>query len=222
MSCSLGGIVPTVDLRGLWTNVRDQGGRESCLACAASDLHTNAHGLRHALSAEYLFYHGAQRLPRKDFSRGLTFEVIDAALRDDGQPSECAWPYQVKHPSPWAPPVVTQLWFGGLGSMGTDTSSIFDALNAGMPVILGVHLVPGFNRVQSSPHIVDPRGRPAGVHAVLAVGTGRRPAGPDDDLLIIRNSWGSNWGHDGHAWLPREYLVDKLIGCRSLFALGNR
>jgi C1A family cysteine protease len=83
-------------------------------------------------------------------------------------------------------------------------------------------LTPGFNRVQKAPYIVDPSGRPAGGHAVLVVGIGRRTTSADDDLLMIRNSWGFAWGEGGHAWLPAEYLNDKLIGSCVLNATGVR
>jgi len=219
MTSSLGGIGASVDLRGLWANVRDQGGRQSCLACATSDVHGHAQGLDHELSVEYLFYQGAQRMPGKDFTKGLTFNAADDALRNDGQPAESIWPYQAKNPSPWTPPTITKLWYGGLANMSSDVKVIFDALRNGIPVVIGVRLVHGFTQVQKAPHIVNGAGPSSGGHAVLAVGIGRRPTSGEDDLLMIRNSWGSAWGSGGYAWLPVEYLADKLVGSRTIVAL---
>ncbi len=218
MTSSLGGISASVDLRGRWTGVRDQGSRPTCLACAASDGHSDAHGLKHRLSAEFLFYHGAQQMPQKNSSNGLTFAAADLALRTNGQPDELDCPYQATITNPWSPQPVTKLWFGGLSHVAT-AASIFDAVNQGIPVVVSVRLVPGFARVQKAPHIIDPSGSAFGGHAVLAVGIGRRPSAATDDLLMIRNSWGEAWAEGGHAWLPVEYLKDKLIGCHSLSAL---
>ena len=43
-----------------------------------------------------------------------------------------------------------------------------------------------------------------GGHAVMA-------AGYDDErsLLLVRNSWGKNWGDKGYFWMPYEYLETK-------------
>jgi hypothetical protein len=98
--------------------------------------------------------------------------------------------------------------------------AVLDALHAGSAAVMALRLVPGFMRVQATPHIIDPSGMPAGGHAVLAVGAGRRTVGGPLDLLLIRNSWGFRWGFGGHAWLPIEYLADKLIGARRLAAIA--
>ena len=44
-----------------------------------------------------------------------------------------------------------------------------------------------------------------GGHAVAAVGY-------DDDAeaMLIRNSWGANWGMNGYGWLPYDYLLKGL------------
>lgn len=216
MSASMGGIPASVDLRALCGVVRDQGARRSCLACAASDVHGVGHGLTHALSAEYLFYHAAQRMPGASPHGGLSFPAADQALRHEGQPDEAQWQYQTVEPSPWQPPAVRQVWRGSLQTVLPAEAGVFGALYAGSPVILGLKLVPGFRRVQTPPYIVDPAGTPAGGHAVIAVGVGRRPGAVADDLVMVRNSWGLAWACEGHAWLPREYLNDKLVECSTV------
>jgi len=215
----LGGIVVEADIRCAWTGVRDQGARPTCLACAASDAHAHAHGLTHPLSAEYLFYTGFKRAPHLNAAGGLTLDAADEALRNDGQPNELEWPYQTKTPDPWTPPPLTTLWYGGLDPCAGNAAGVVDALRAGVCVILGLRLVPGFNRVQNSPFIIDTTGAPVGGHGVLGVGLGRSLKGGAIDLVLIRNSWGFRWGFGGHAWLPLNYLNNELIGSRTLISL---
>jgi hypothetical protein len=211
----VGGIEVHADLRSAWAEVRDQGARGSCLACAASDVHRQAHGLGHSLSVEYLFWAAAKRIGSTD---GLTFEAAADALREDGQPAEQEWPYMSQTPTPWCPPETTTHWRGGLGFSVEVAPAIAQVLSAGLPVILGVSLTQGFARVRAPSYIIDESGDAVGGHAVVAVGHGSRQ-GQHADLLLIRNSWGSRWGADGYAWLPTEYLTNKLIGCRVVTAL---
>ena len=212
----VGGIAVQADLRGAWTGVRDQGARPTCLACAASDAHAHAHGLTHLLSAEYLFYAGFKGAPSLPASNGLTLLAVDHALHKHGQPNELEWPYQAKTPDPWAPPAVTTLWYGGLDACAAGAGGVVEALRAGMPVVLGVRLVPGFNRIQGAPHIIHTSGKPTGGHAVLGVGLGASVGDSAVDLVLIRNSWGFKWGSGGHAWMPLDYLNNNLVGARTL------
>jgi hypothetical protein len=215
----IGGIVVVADMRGAWTEVRDQGARPTCVACAVSDAHAHAHSLEHPLSAEFLFHAGFQRYPSLNVGKGMTLAAADAALRNDGQPNELEWPYQAAMPDPWTPPAVSTLWYGSLEQRISDAAGAINSLRAGMPLVLGLRLVPGFNRVQASPYIIDESGPAVGGHCVLGVGLGASTSGGAIDLMLIRNSWGFRWGFGGHAWLPLIYLNDKLIGSRTLTAL---
>ena len=29
----------------------------------------------------------------------------------------------------------------------------------------------------------------------------------EEEVFIVRNSWGAHWGQDGHFYMPYEYLV---------------
>lgn len=214
----VGGITVEADVRAAWTGVRDQGARPTCLACAVSDAHAHAHGLTHPLSVEFLFYAGFKRAPLLNVAHGLTLTAANDALRSDGQPNELEWPYQPKTPDPWTPPDLTTFWHGGLDQAGTGGDGVVAALRSGQPVVLGLRLVPGFNRVQKAPYIIETTGPAVGGHGVLAVGLGASVVGGKTDLVLIRNSWGFRWGFGGHAWLPLTYLDDKLIGSRTLVA----
>jgi len=46
-------------------------------------------------------------------------------------------------------------------------------------------------------------------HAVVVVGWGSYKGEP---VILIRNSWGPTWGHNGHAWVRETYLRPRLAG----------
>jgi hypothetical protein len=45
-------------------------------------------------------------------------------------------------------------------------------------------------------------------HALVAVAAGHRGT---SRLLFVRNSWGTDWGAAGHAWLADTYLAPRVM-----------
>jgi C1A family cysteine protease len=202
-----------VDLRSQWKYVRDQGGRNSCLACASSDAHMHAQKLDHPLSAEYLFFQAARFMPGNDVSKGLTFQAAQSALRDHGQPHEDEWPYQMVEPHPWLPPAVTTIWSADLKlDPAQEISTVISKIKSGSPVILAIRLNAEFLNVHGPLYRISSSGPGFGGHVVVAVGLGVDSLAGGEEFLLVRNSWGQGWGVAGHAWLPTQYLADKMIG----------
>lgn len=208
-----------VDLRTSWKAIREQGDRQSCLACATSDAHAHCHGREEPLSAEFLFFHAGQLMPAKDVSQGLTFEVVDEALRVQGQPDEAEWPYSMTQPKPWTAPAVTVRWHGGLSEPDTAIATIINTVEAQRPVVLGLRLTPEFLSLAVRPYIVPTTGRGYGGHAVLAVGLADHPL--HGSLILVRNSWGTQWGDGGCGWISAAYLHYNLIGYRVVDPLAH-
>ncbi len=201
-----------VDLRSAWVSVRDQGGRNACLACAASDAHAHCHGRAQPLSAEFLFYHAGQKMPGKSVTRGLTFGAVNRALRDHGQPDEAEWPYASTEPNPWTPPQVSQRWHGDLKTTVADIPTLVSAVEKGQPVLVGLRLTPEFMGLNTPPYIVSGHAQGFGGHAILAVGLADHKT--HGALILVRNSWGTNWGDGGFAWLTTDHITNNLIGYR--------
>ena len=50
-----------------------------------------------------------------------------------------------------------------------------------------------------------------GGHAILAVGyDDNKKIGSANGALLIRNSWGTQWGDKGYGWLPYAYVEQGL------------
>lgn len=205
-----------VDLRDGFNEVRDQGDRPTCLACATSDAHARFHDCL-PLSAEYLFFHAIRIATVGSLVDGFTFDEAAIALAEEGQPSEEEWPYSLIQPDPWAPPTVTKIWQANLDcGVANASGAIKELLMKGQAVILGVRISAAFLGPSRPDFTIAPDGDGFGGHAILAVGVGRGYNG--QQFFLIRNSWGRSWADEGYAWLSVDYLNDKLIGFASVVA----
>lgn len=204
----------SVDLRHHFGLARDQGTRPTCLAFAASDTHASLREGWEPLSCEYIFFK-AQDRAGKPPTVGASLATTLAALRFDGQPAEVGWPYLVQlptDPSTWLPPgPVGPLYRRHGMRVECDLGTVLAKLNEGVPIILMSYLSASFYRPTSEAvvepaddEVPDPNIR----HAVIAVGHG---AWNGKRVILIRNSWGVNWGVEGYAWLTETFLASRLF-----------
>ena len=203
------------DLRCLFGDIRDQGNRPTCLAFATSDAHAGVRLGWEPLSCEYLFYHAVKFDGGDLDQKGVTLESMLRALREEGQPIESAWTYRPNNPeniSNWKPPAnINILYRRDSKHVAPSVNEIFQRLDAGIPVILSFCLSDAFfygwdeNGVCSSE--IPPT--PARRHAVVATGHGERKG---ERLIMIRNSWGSDWCCGGYGWVSETYLEIALCG----------
>lgn len=192
------------DLTELLPGPRDQADRDTCLAFAFSDAHLAAIGGGPLLSPDYLHFHAARRLgvgPNDGVSTG----VMQEALEHDGQPVESECPYSpVAREEDWTPPdEVREVWTRTTSLQASDPCDrILAALGAGMACILTLQINEAFVRAVSADEAISPDGRDLSIHAVVVVAaeTG------DVDRFLVRNSWGADWGSDGHLWLDATYI----------------
>lgn len=213
-------IQTVYDLRASLPPVRDQGPRPTCLAFAVSDAHALRRRSLEPLSVEYLFYHAVQR-SHKDPRHGASVRDTRAVLERNGQPREEDWPYKPIDPSllvsNWTDPITKENCFRRMSSEPVwDWAEIHNSLKDGEPVVGIIELPIAFYRPASAVINVANGEKSTGArHAVVFVGSGKVFG---EDALLIRNSWGSGWGDNGHAWMKWSDLTKFLL---SVVLLGD-
>lgn len=208
-----------VDLRVGMPTIKDQGRRGTCVACAATAAHEVVRAEDIEFCIEFLHWASKRRDKLPALSEGTTLPAAKDALDQDGQPPEERWPYDdtrdqweaAYHPPAAAMDQTVRRRLNGGELIPPTTVAIRDALDRGSPVVIGVRLYATWHGVGSDGVIALPGvgSRDLGGHAVLVVGY-------RGDDLIVQNSWGSDWGKGGSAYLPSDYVDRYAIGAWSL------
>jgi hypothetical protein len=203
-----------VTLAQQFAEIRDQGQRPTCVAFAASDLHTFVRSDHQPLSVEYAYYFAVQRSPTPDPRSGVTIDAIRTAIERDGQPVEHDWPYLPALPTDlmkWKPPDSVRTVFrrSSTAKISAPPSDIADLIKQGRAPLLGIAITASFFMPNPSGVVSEMPIEPAvGTHAVLGIGLGQSHG---EQFILVRNSWGVSWGMKGTAWLSTEYLQRRLI-----------
>ena len=208
-----------VDLRATLGPVRDQGPfRGTCLAFAVTATHEHGRAQPPGpLSVETLYW-GAKQNDGL-LGQGTTFEAAGAALRSWGQPKEELWPYdplRTDNDANYQPPhnavKPSNCLAADLFPIAATCDAVGAALDQGFVVPIGIPTWPGLLRPVGS-QLRNPR--PAELdgqlHAVTIVGYRL-----DTAEILLRNSWGTRWGDQGHAWIPQQFVDDHVISAWQL------
>lgn len=205
-------LVVHKDLRSRFGPARDQGTRPTCLAFAASDTHAALRSPWSPLSCEFAYYHAQRRAGRPPTGGALLSHML-TALERDGQPVEADWPYLAALPAKldvYRPPADVTVYRRSGEPRAGRVDEIISSLDAGEPALVVMMLSDAFYTPNAEGVVIAPPTEgpdPSRRHAVVAVAHGSLGG---ERFVLLRNSWGLDWGLAGHAWLPEAYLAARL------------
>jgi C1A family cysteine protease len=228
-------VKTSVDLREWCSPVENQLDLGACTAHAAAGIveyfEKRSFG-KHIDASRLFLYKTTRNLMQVTGDTGAWLRETVGALVLCGVPDEKYWPYRIKsfddEPSTFVYALAenySTIKYFCHDPQGSDTpsadvlASVKSYLSAGIPSMFGFWGFGTFEESTAPGDIPYPcKGEKAQWgHAVMAVGY-------DDDrkisnlkckdetkgALLIRNSWGRNWGDDGYGWLPYSYVLNGL------------
>jgi C1A family cysteine protease len=212
------GLPPSVDLRPECPPVYDQGQLGSCTAngiAGAIEFDQRKQGNREFMPSRLFIYYNERAI------EGTVGQDAGAQIRDGiksvgtlGAPPETDWAYDItkfaQRPPANAYQDAKQDLVSSYSRVVQDLNQMRGCLAEGYPFVLGFTVYASFEseKVAQTGIVPMPRSGEAAVggHCVVAVGY-------DDSrrVFIIRNSWGTSWGINGHCLMPYEYLISPRL-----------
>lgn len=206
-------LPPAVDLSPMCSPIEDQGGVGSCTAnsvAGALEYHQILH--RHPmtdLSRLFMYYNARRIAGTTDRDCGCSMAQAVASYMAFGACPEPVWPYDERRwmEMPSQDAYAHAVTFGSLQYASVEYGiDLKIALASGLPIIFGMS-VPEYGLMvvgRESGHVPPPADgnwEPAkSGHAMLIVGYNDAK-----NAWLVRNSWGSGWGINGHVWI--DYRV---------------
>lgn len=207
-------ITPVVDLSVELGDARDQGLRSTCLLFALSAMNRHENTTGQPMCIEHLARTVAKN--GHPWRNGIAVPHGAGALMQAGQTEESAYPYAPNElDRPLQPPPATSLdrIASQIVELPNTLDSIRDALNDDAVCGVGIRATTSqFQPFEDGIIRPDENEAQLGLHAVVAVGWGTDQA-TSQEYFLIRNSWGTEWGIDGHGWFPSDYLETIQINC---------
>lgn len=223
-----------VDLTKWCSEIEDQGNLGSCTAQAAVGLveyfEIKAFG-RHLDASRLFLYKVTRNLLHWTGDTGAYLRTTMAALVLFGVPPEDYWPHMVAD-FDIEPPAFNYSYaqnyqaisYYRLDPFGIKSDALLKRIKtniaAQLPAMFGFSVYNSYTQAGNKGKIPFPTAgeKKVGGHAVCVVGyddtikiKNSNPGSKETKgALLIRNSWGENWGDEGYGWLPYEYVFQGL------------
>jgi C1A family cysteine protease len=211
------GMAPSkVDLRADASPIYDQQDLGSCTAFAVGKgmreyLQVRNNEARTPLSALFLYYETRRLRNTTDTDSGATITDAMKAIATQGVAPEATWGYDIAKfavkPSTaaYAAAKANKL---GTGIQLAGLEDVKKALARKQPVVLGMRIYNNFRDVGKDGKLAVPQQGDilVGGHAVTVLGFDNKAK-----VLIVKNSFGTEWGDKGYFYMPYAYFTPENV-----------
>ena len=198
-----------IDMRSLMPTIYDQLQLGSCSANSSTSYDVFLYNNKIELSRLFEYYMVRKIEGTVNEDSGATNRDNVKSINKNGICEETLMPYDISKftipPKEEAIINAKQYTISSYVALN-DLSDIKQALALSKPVILGMDVFESFEGSKIAKTGKMPMPLPTeqnlGGHSVLVVGYV-----DEGSYLIVRNSWGSDWGDQGYFYMPYEYLT---------------
>jgi C1A family cysteine protease len=205
-----------VDLRPLMTPIEDQGDTNSCVAHAVAGAYEYwikkaSHQEKH-VSRLFVYFNARWRDGSQDKDDGSVIQLAMEGLSSFGACAESLWPFDpkltLKQPSAEAYKDGATYRVHDMAQAPLQLEVWKQALAEGKPIVFGCEVFDSFDDccqqggVVTIPAPGDVARATHSGHSMCAVGYS-----DSENVFIVRNSWGTDWGDDGYCYIPYAYLM---------------
>lgn len=210
-------VPPTIDLRNYHNMVEDQGNLGSCTGLAATTAYEILLRIKYPAQAVELsdlfgYYNTRLFYPSFNLDNGAYLRDTLRSIKRYGVCQESLWPYDI---SKFAEQPPADCYADAIPrtiinyQLLITEDDVIEILAAKMPVVVSIELYPGFDTVTSNNDVISmpaPGESITAYHAVVLIGYDYTKK-----QYLLQNSYGTNWGNQGYAWIPFDYIEQYSI-----------